>query len=74
MSAHQPAGRPALHFTIAGTISPLPVSILGMTYKKWILRILRVTAFSVLGVVLLLFAAVQIQQHLLRWRAERQRI
>ncbi|MFZ1086338.1 MAG: hypothetical protein WAN35_15350 [Terracidiphilus sp.] len=42
-----------------------------MAYKKWILRILRVTALSVLAVVLLLFAAVQFQQHLLRWRAER---
>jgi hypothetical protein len=42
-----------------------------MAYKKWILRILRVTALAVLAVVLLLFAAVQFQQHLLRWRAER---
>jgi hypothetical protein len=42
-----------------------------MACKKWILRILRVTALAVLAVVLLLFAAVQFQQHLLRWRAER---
>jgi len=42
-----------------------------MACKKWILRILRVTALAVLAVVLLLFAVVQFQQHLLRWRAER---
>ena len=42
-----------------------------MAYKKWILRMLRVTALTVLAVVLLLFAGIQFQQHLLRWRAER---
>jgi hypothetical protein len=42
-----------------------------MAYKKWILRMFRVTALAVLAVLLLLFAVVQFQQHLLRWRAER---
>ena len=42
-----------------------------MAYKKWILRILRVAGLAALGVVLLAFAAVQAQQWMLRWRAER---
>ena len=42
-----------------------------MTYKKWILRILRVAGLAALAVVLLTFAAVQYQQWMLRWRAER---
>lgn len=42
-----------------------------MAYKKWILRILRVVGLVALGVVLLTFAAVQFQQWMLRWRAER---
>jgi hypothetical protein len=42
-----------------------------MAYKKWILRILRVAGLAALGVVLLAFAAVQFQQWMLRWRAER---
>jgi hypothetical protein len=42
-----------------------------MACKKWILRILRVAGVAVLAVVLLTFAAVQFQQRLLRWRAER---
>jgi hypothetical protein len=42
-----------------------------MACKKWILRILRVTALAALAVILLAFAAVQFQQHLLRYRAER---
>jgi hypothetical protein len=42
-----------------------------MAYKKWILRVLRVAGLAALAVVLLTFAAVQFQQRLLRWRAER---
>jgi hypothetical protein len=42
-----------------------------MAYKKWILRILRVACLAALAVVLMTFAAVQFQQRLLRWRAER---
>jgi hypothetical protein len=42
-----------------------------MAYKRWILRILRVAALAALGFVLLAFAAVQFQQWMLRWRAER---
>ena len=42
-----------------------------MTWKKWVLRILRGAGLAVLAVVLLAFAAVQTQQWLLRWRAER---
>jgi hypothetical protein len=42
-----------------------------MACKKWILRILRVAGFAALAVVLLTFIAVQFQQRLLRWRAER---
>ncbi|MFY9854499.1 MAG: hypothetical protein WAK26_11550, partial [Terracidiphilus sp.] len=42
-----------------------------MACKKWILRILRVAGLAALAVVLLTFAAVQFQQRLLRWRAER---
>ena len=42
-----------------------------MACKKWILRILRVAGLAALAVVLLAFAAVQFQQWLLRWRAER---
>lgn len=42
-----------------------------MAYKKWIPRILRVAGVAALGVVLLVFAAVQFQQWMLRWRAER---
>jgi hypothetical protein len=42
-----------------------------MAYKKWILRILRVAGLAALAVVLLAFAAVQVQQWMLRWRAER---
>ncbi len=42
-----------------------------MTCKKWILRILRVAGLATLAVLLLAFAAVQFQQWMLRWRAER---
>ncbi|HEY1210367.1 MAG TPA: hypothetical protein VGE85_13425, partial [Terracidiphilus sp.] len=42
-----------------------------MANKKWILRIFRFAALAVLAVILLTFAAVQIQQRILRWRAER---
>jgi hypothetical protein len=42
-----------------------------MTYKKWIFRILRVVALSALAAILFTFFAVQFQQRLLRFRAER---
>jgi hypothetical protein len=42
-----------------------------MVYRKWVYRILRITALAVLAVVLLRFAVGQFQQHLLGWRAER---
>ena len=42
-----------------------------MACKKWILRTLRVAGLAALAVVLLTFVAVQFQQRLLRWRAER---
>jgi hypothetical protein len=42
-----------------------------MAYKKWILRILRAAGLAALAVVLLALAAVQFQQRMLRWRAER---
>jgi hypothetical protein len=42
-----------------------------MACKKWILRFLRVAGLAALAVVLLTFVAVQFQQRLLRWRAER---
>ena len=37
-----------------------------MTYKKWILRVLRVAGWAALAVVLAAFTAVQTQQWLLR--------
>ena len=49
----------------------MPVSTVVMAYKKWILSILRVAGLAALTVVLLTFAAVQFQQCLLRYRAER---
>jgi hypothetical protein len=42
-----------------------------MAYKKWILRVLRFAGLAALAIVLLIFVAVQFQQRLLRWRAER---
>jgi hypothetical protein len=42
-----------------------------MVYKKVILRIFRVAGLAALAVALLTFMAVQIQQWMLRWRAER---
>ena len=42
-----------------------------MLLKRKILRVVRAAAFVVAGLVLLLFATVQANQWLLRWRAER---
>jgi hypothetical protein len=42
-----------------------------MNLRKWALRILRVAGLAVVSLVLLTFLAVQFQQRLLRWRAER---
>ena len=38
---------------------------------KWLMRILRAMCVTSLALVMFAFAAVQFQQHLLRWRAER---
>jgi hypothetical protein len=40
------------------------------TRRRWV-RVLRATALTVFALLAALFAFVQIQQHLLRWRAER---
>jgi hypothetical protein len=42
-----------------------------MAYKKWTLRILRDAALTALAVIPLTFAAVQFQQRLLHYHAER---
>lgn len=47
------------------------MSNLLMTLLKWIMRICGVVAVVVLALVLLTFAAIQFQQHLIRYRAER---
>ncbi len=42
-----------------------------MTFRKWVVRFVLVAGGAVLSLVLLAFLAVQIQQRMLRWRAER---
>jgi hypothetical protein len=42
-----------------------------MTYRKWAVRVVRLAGVVVVSLVLLAFLAVQIQQRMLRWRAER---
>lgn len=42
-----------------------------MTSAKWIKLTLRVVCLTTLSIVLLITAAVQLQQYLLRWRSER---
>src|SRR6185369_5315466 len=42
-----------------------------MTFRKWAVRIVLFTGGVALSLVLLAFLAVQIQQRMLRWRAER---
>jgi hypothetical protein len=41
-----------------------------MTSMKWLIPILRVACVSLLALVLLTFVSVQVQQRLLRYRAE----
>ncbi len=42
-----------------------------MTFRKWVVRFVLIAGGAVLSLVLLAFLAVQIQQRMLRWRAER---
>jgi len=42
-----------------------------MTFKKWAVRLVLFAGGVVLSLVLLTFLAVQFQQRMLRWRAER---
>jgi hypothetical protein len=47
------------------------VSNLNMTFRKWAVPVVRLAAGVALSLVLIAFLAVQIQQRMLRWRAER---
>src|SRR5713226_686797 len=42
-----------------------------MTFRKWAVRVVRLAGVVVVSLVLITFLAVQIQQRMLRWRAER---
>ena len=42
-----------------------------MTSRKWAVRIVRLAGVVVVSLVLITFLTVQIQQRMLRWRAER---
>jgi hypothetical protein len=42
-----------------------------MTFRKWSVRVVRLAGVVVASLVLITFLAVQIQQRMLRWRAER---
>ena len=54
-----------------GAFSPSLVSNLNMTFRKWAVPVVRLAAGVALSLVLIAFLAVQIQQRMLRWRAER---
>lgn len=42
-----------------------------MTFRKWAVRVVRFSSVVAVSLVLIAFLAVQIQQRMLRWRAER---
>jgi len=42
-----------------------------MTFRKWAVRVVRLAVVAAVSLVLIAFLAVQIQQRMLRWRAER---
>jgi hypothetical protein len=42
-----------------------------MTFRKWAVRVIRLAGVVTVSLVLIAFLAVQIQQRMLRWRAER---
>jgi hypothetical protein len=47
------------------------VSKSDMTFRKWAVRVVRLAGVVVVSLVLITFLAVQIQQRMLRWHAER---
>src|SRR5216683_6968530 len=56
---------------VPGALSLSLVSNSNMTFRKWAVRVVRLAGVVVVSLVLITFLAVQIQQRMLRWHAER---
>ena len=61
----------ASYVVSAGALSMSLVSNSAMTFRKWAVRVVRLAVVAAVSLVLIAFLAVQIQQRMLRWRAER---